>query len=222
MVPRVSRSKVLLVEDHPLVCEGMAARINRESDLVVCGAVESAKVAMRSIHDLQPQCVVTDIALSEGDGLDLVKNLRTQYPKLPVLVHTMYEETLYAERAIRAGAKGFIMKNASPEELVNAVRTVLRGQTYLSPQMTSIVLSRLATQTVTARESPVEQLSDRELQLYQLIGRGVTTGVIAKTLHISPKTIASHRENIKRKLKLRSGLELVRHAVQWTQTSKTD
>jgi DNA-binding NarL/FixJ family response regulator len=212
------KSRILLIDDHPILCEGLAQRINQEPDLSVCGIVGSAREALRSIPILKPDCAMVDISLKDGNGIELVKDVRAQFPELATLVLSMHDESLYAERVIRAGARGYIMKREAPETLIKAIRQVLRGNTYLSEEMTRSMLSRVGTGSKENKELGTASFTDRELEVYQMIGAGRATREIATSLNLSVKTIATHRENIKHKLNLQTSTELVRHAVHWAQT----
>ena len=205
---------VLIVDDHPIVLEGIAAVINREHDLKVCGRATGLAEAMRLHREQQPDVVVADVSLADGNGLDLVKELTSLDPDVKVLVQSMHEESLYAERSLRAGARGYINKEEASTQLVNALRLVLRGRVYLSNSMTDRLLNH-SVRRVHGDRSPMESLSDRELEVFEQIGRGKTTRRIAQNLYLSPKTIETYRENIKAKLNLRNATELTQHAVQW-------
>jgi DNA-binding NarL/FixJ family response regulator len=210
------KRRVLLVDDHPIVCEGLAQKINAESDLVVCGQARDAHAALEEIEKRRPDVVIVDIALNGTNGMELIKDIKVHHPRLPALMLSMHEETLYAERSLHAGAKGYVMKQEQPEVLLQAIRQVLRGQVYLSERVKNAIVNRLGgVQPEGEVPSIAQQLSDRELQVFQLIGDGYATHEIAERLHLSMKTIASHREHIKEKLKLRSGEELARFAIHW-------
>ena len=211
------RKGVFLVEDHPITQAGLAALINREPDLFICGDTDNAPAALDQIARLKPALVITDIALKTSNGLELMKNLMTLCPDVPILVMSMHDESLYAERAIRAGARGYIMKREAADKIVPAIRTILGGDFYLSEPMKAKLLSGI----VKSRKNepavfPLDTLSDRELEVFQLIGNGFTTREIAQRLNLSTKTIDSYREHLKMKLDLESGAELVRRAIRWT------
>jgi DNA-binding NarL/FixJ family response regulator len=191
--------------------------INRESDLTVCGEADDAPSALSAIASLRPAVLVTDIALKSSNGIELIKNTLAVVPNLGILAMSMHDESVYAERAIRAGAKGYIMKKSATEFFVPAIRTILGGGLYLSEQMQEKLLSGLLGQH--KRDDavfPMETLSDRELEVFQLIGNGFTTKEIAKRLKLSPKTIDSYREHLKIKLNLKNGAELLRQAIRWS------
>ncbi|MGD1018910.1 MAG: response regulator transcription factor [Verrucomicrobiia bacterium] len=210
------KHRVLLVDDHPILCEGLSQRINGEPDLEVCGQARDAHTALEAMEKLQPHVAVVDIALGEGNGVELIKDMKVRFPHLPALVLSMHDEVLYAERSLHAGARGYVMKQEEPEVLLRAIRQILRGQVYLSERVRDGIVNRLGgTVPKDNASSLISLLSDRELQVFQLIGDGYATHEIAVRLHLSIKTVASHRENIKKKLNLVSGEEFVRFAIHW-------
>lgn len=210
------RQRVLLVDDHPILCEGLAQKINGELDLMVCGQARDAHAALEAIEKLRPDIAVVDIALGDTSGVELIKDIKVRFPKLPALVLSMHDEALYAERSLHAGAKGYVMKQEEPEVLLRAIRQVLRGQIYLSEKVKDAIVNRLGGNLPEGEIPTVaQQLSDRELQVFQMIGDGYATHEIADRLHLSMKTVASHRENIKRKLNLKTIEELSRFAIHW-------
>lgn len=213
--------RVLVVDDHPIVREGLTAVINRERDLEVCGQAGGLSQAMKIYQQEHPDIVVADVSLEDGNGLELVKELVAQDPGAKVLMQSMHEESLYAERSLRAGARGYVNKEEVPEQIINAIRLVLRGRVYLSSRMTDRLLNR-SVRGSDADRSPIESLSDRELEVFEQIGRGMTTRRIAENLYLSPKTIETYRENIKAKLSLRNATELTQHAVQWVLENRAD
>jgi len=210
-----SKYGVLIVDDHPVVRQGLAQLINEEKDLEVYGHAEDAPQAMQAIKELKPDMVIVDISLKDTSGMDLIKDIKIQYPNLPVLTLSMHDESLYAERALRAGAKGYIMKQEATERVVTAIRRVLAGEIYVSDSMAAKMVSKLATGVAPLGVSPVDTLSDRELEVFRLIGEGCKTREIADRLHLSVKTIETHRAHIKEKLGLKDGNELFRFAVEW-------
>jgi len=209
------RIQILIVDDHPLIREGLTARISAQADLEVCGEAEGVEEALAEFKIRNPDLVLIDISLKNGHGLELIKQIKLHNPETKMLVVSAYDESFYAERALRAGALGYISKQECRENVITAIRTVLDGHRYLSPQMTDQLLGMAVTGRDVAQSSPVEKLTDRELEVYQLIGQAQTTSSIAKQLHLSPHTIDSHREKIKAKLGLKNGAELTRHALQW-------
>ena len=206
--------RVLLVDDHPLVRRGLADVIAREPDLETCGEAADVLEAMREVERTKPDVVVIDLTLRTGHGIELIERLKAKYAEIKVLVSSMHDEMLFAERVLRAGAMGYISKQEPPDALVRAIRQVLQGELCLSPRMTSRLLHRVVDGSATA-EDPVQGLSNRELEVYEMIGQGLTIQQIATRLHLSPKTIETHREKIKQKLNLKSSTELNRRAVQW-------
>jgi len=212
----VRKHRVLLVDDHPILCEGLSQRINGESDLEVCGQARDAHAALEAMEKLQPHVAIVDIALGEGSGVELIKDMKVRFPHLPALVLSMHDEALYAERSLHAGARGYVMKQEEPEVLLRAIRQILRGQVYLSERIRDGIVNRLGGAVPKGETSSlISQLSDRELQVFQLIGDGYATHEIADQLHLSMKTVASHRENIKWKLHLTTGEQLARFAIHW-------
>ncbi len=216
------KQRILLVDDHPILCEGLAQRINSESDLEVCGQARDAHAALIAIDKLKPDVAIVDIALGNTSGVELIKDIKVRHPKLPVLVLSMHNEALYAERSLRAGAKGYVMKQEEPEVLLRAISHVLRGQIFLSEKVKDAIVNRLGGNfTEGEMTSLVNQLSDRELEIFQLVGDGYAAHEIADRLHLSIKTVASHRENIKRKLNHKSSEELTRFAIHWLRYRST-
>jgi DNA-binding NarL/FixJ family response regulator len=215
---RASRTtRVLLVDDHPIVRRGLAELIDQEPGFSVCGEAQNAQEALDSVAALQPDLAVVDVSLQGTSGIELIKDVKIRYPDMLVLVLSMHDETLYAERVLRAGARGYVMKEEATEKLMTAIRKVLSGQIYLSEKMAARALSKFIHGARDTNGSPLECLSDRELQVFELIGRGRGTRQIAETLHLSVKTIESHREHIKSKLNLTRSTELMQHAIQWVQ-----
>ena len=211
-----TKQRVLLVDDHPLVCEGLAQRINGEVDLEVCGQARDAHAALEAIEKLHPHIAVVDLALGEGSGIELIKDIKVRYPQLPTIVLSMHDETLYAERSLHASAKGYVMKQQETSILLLAIRQVLRGQVYLSEKVRDSIVNRIGGNVPEGKVASLSQrLSNRELEIFQLIGDGYATQEIARRLHLSAKTVASHREHIKEKLNLRTSEELARFAIHW-------
>lgn len=207
--------KILIVDDHPIFCLGMSALINQEEDLVVCGSVESIKETSDAIDNLQPDLVVVDISLKDGNGIDLVGEIKKEYA-LPMLVLSMYDEALYAERALLAGASGYIMKQEAIALVVEAIHSVLGGDIYASSTVKEKVFKRLMSQHNVDSSSPLDNLTNRELEVLRLIGDGYSTKEIAERLHLSIKTIGTYRENLKEKLNLKHFTGLVKFAVHWS------
>lgn len=216
----VGKKRVLVVDDHPIVRQGLAMLINREADLMVCAEAEDAPKAMQSIVNAHPDILLLDISLNGPDGLDLLKDVRTHYPELPVLILSMHDESVYAERALRAGAQGYIMKQEATEKVLVAVRRILSHEIYVSERIANRMLQRYIGNRGAGRPSSVADLTDRELEVFRLIGEGHSTRRIAEELHISVKTVESYQAHIKEKLALRSARELVQHAIQWSINEK--
>ena len=213
--------KIILVDDHPLVRQGLKKVIEKEQDLAVIQEAGSAEEALRLINRKEPDLAIIDISLEgEANGLDLAKALRERYGSIKILVLSMHDENVYAERALRAGARGYVAKKEAPGVIIEAVRTVMRGELCLSGRTSMKIIDRLFQGKEMSAESITEVLSDRELEIFQLIGSGMGTGDIAKTLNISVNTIESHRKKIKEKLGIDKGTELVKTAVQWAVTRK--
>ena len=213
--PANGKHKVFVLDDHPIVRQGLALLINQEPDLTVCGEAEEAHSALRKIDACLPDIVVIDISLNGPDGLEVIKTIRATDPALPVLVLSMHEETVYAERALRAGANGYIMKQEATDTVLVALRRILNREIYVSERIANKLLRQYITGSTTARKSPVSELTDRELEVFRLIGEGHGTRQIAEELHLSVKTVESYQAHIKDKLSLRSARELVQHAIQW-------
>jgi DNA-binding NarL/FixJ family response regulator len=210
----------MVVDDHPIVRQGLTLLINREPDLVVCGEAEEAMGAMHVLASSRPDVLIVDISLSGPDGIDLLKNIRTTHPTLPVLILSMHDETIYAERALRAGANGYIMKQEATEKVLVAVRRILNGEIYVSDHIANKMLKHYITGAGSLRNSSIADLSDRELEVFRLIGEGHGTRQIAEELHLSIKTVESYQAHIKEKLSLRSARELMQHAIQWNMNEK--
>jgi DNA-binding NarL/FixJ family response regulator len=215
--PKDNRTRILLVDDHAVVRFGIAQLINRERDLVVCGEEEEASKALSAISSLNPDLVLADISLKDSSGLELMRNIKAQYPKLPVLVVSAHDENIYAEIAFRAGALGYLMKDQALDKVLPAIRRVLSGAIYVSDALGARMLQQQIRGHTDINESPVKGLSDREMEVFQLIGQWKKTREIAEELHLSIKTIEYYREQIKRKLNLKSASELTHYATQWVQ-----
>jgi DNA-binding NarL/FixJ family response regulator len=211
----MTKTKILLVDDHPLVREWLTNLINQQTDMVVCGEAESASHALAVIANTQPDLVVVDLSLKNGSGIDLIKDLKELHPALLVLVLSMHDESLYAERALRAGARGYVMKREVTKNIITAIRQVLAGQLHVSERMAARIASKYAGALPVTAESPVTLLSDRELEVFQLLGQGCETKQIAETLHLSMKTVQAYCARIKDKLKLTNATELLREAIRW-------
>ena len=213
-----NRKRILIVDDHPMMRQGLAQLIGAEPDLAICGEAENAERALDSIGDLKPDLVLADISLPGKNGLELIKDFHAMQPGLPVLVISMHDESLYAERVLRAGGRGYIMKQEGGKKLMLAIRQVLEGKIYVSEKMSAEILEMFSGRRAGTESSPVEKLTDREFEVFQLIGQGKGTRESAEKLHLSIKTVEVHRANIKAKLKLKSASEMIRFAVRWSES----
>jgi DNA-binding NarL/FixJ family response regulator len=207
-------TRILLVEDHPIVRERLAELIHLEPDLVVCGEAEDANAAVKAAQSLRPDLAIVDITLKDTYGIELVKHLKTILPKLPVLVLSMHDESLYGERALRAGASGYLTKQEATKKVIEAIRRVLAGEIYASEKLSAIILQRMAGGAA-GSGSPTDVLSDREMEVFQLLGQGMTVERIADSLFVSAKTVEAHREHIKQKMNFKSSAELLRFAMEF-------
>ncbi len=214
---RKTRAKrVFIVDDHPVVRQGLAAAIEQEQELTVCGGAGDVAEALAGIRALRPDIAIIDISLSEAaDGLELIRDLKARYPDLPMLVLSMHDESSYAERSLRLGARGYVMKEEPSETVLEGIRKVLAGEVYVSAEVASKILIHIADGEPNSGSSIEERLSARELDVFQLIGRGLSTRQIAERLHLSPKTIGNYREHLKEKLDLTSARELLQQAIEW-------
>jgi DNA-binding NarL/FixJ family response regulator len=210
-----NKTQILIVDDHPIVRQGIAGLVNHENDLAVCGQAEDSRQALRAIGQLTPNMAIVDISLKETDGLELIKNIHSRYPNLLILALSMHDETVYAERALRAGAMGYIMKQEATENVILAIRKILGGELYVSDRMASRMVRKLVGGRAETLGSPIESLSDRELEVFHLIGHGHGTRQISERLHRSVKTIETYQANIKEKLSLKNAGELHQYAIQW-------
>jgi len=208
------QSRILIVDDHPLVRAGLRSLIDAEPDLTICAEVSNVRDAIELARSQAPDLVLVDISLDDGNGIELIKRLKVHDPDIKMLVCSMHDESLFAERAINAGARGYVNKHQVTEQVLDAIRQVLAGRIYLSEKMVERVINGFAKKK-DGGTSSIEDLSDRELEVFGLIGQGLSTSKIAERLHLSVKTVETHREKIKRKLQRATGGELVRHAVQW-------
>ncbi len=217
-----NEKRILIVDDHPMICQGLALMINKRApELEVCGDADDIGPALDKIVALQPHLVVIDIELKNSNGLDLVKAMRSRHPDVPSLVFSMHDESVYAERALRAGAKGYVMKDLPVETLVEAIRKVLDGKLYFSEDVTMKILGKFVNIGLDEYELPLNKLSNRELEIFQLIGQEMKSGIIAKKLNISIKTVEAHRDNIRKKLMLTTNDDLNRFAREWSTHSRS-
>ncbi|MGH9397853.1 MAG: response regulator transcription factor [Terriglobia bacterium] len=218
--PNRRKSKVFVLDDHPIVRQGLAQLINREPDLIVCGEAGESHRALQGIGGLKPDILILDISLSGPDGIELLKNIRARDAALPVLILSMHDESIYAERALRAGANGYIMKQEASEKVLMAVRRILGGEVYVSERVANKMLQQYIGRSTVVTHSPVEDLSDRELEVFRLIGEGYGTRQIAEELHLSVKTVESYQAHIKEKMAFHSAREMVQHAIRWVISEK--
>lgn len=214
MASRKAPAKILIVDDHPLVREGLTMRLSTQRDMKVCGEAATEDEALSLVKQLRPDLVLVDISLKKGHGIELIKQVKSRYPAVKTLVISGHQESLYAERAMRAGALGYLNKQESNEKVLEAIRAVLAGQRYVSPAITQRLVDH-ALGEADQNRTPIERLTDRELEIFRMIGEGLTSGAIADRLFLSTHTIDTHRENIKRKLNVKNAGELSRAAVQW-------
>lgn len=211
-----SKTTILIVDDHPVFRLGLGELIEQSGDLTVCGGADDANQAWQSINELNPDLVIVDITLKTSDGIDLVKQINSHFKQLPVLVVSMHDESLYAERALLAGARGYIMKQEATDSIVHAIRHVLKGKIYASDDVKETIFSRHVDPGRSEAVSAVDSLTNRELEVFRLFGKGLSTKEIAETLHLSIKTIGTYRERIKEKLSLKHISELISYAAHWT------
>lgn len=211
--------KVLIVDDHPVLLDGLRSVIGDRDGLVVCGGAGSVEEALRLIEELEPDIVLSDLSLPGRNGVELIKDLRSLHPDLPVLVMSMHDEIVYAERVLRAGGKGYIMKETPSDTLLHAIHTVLDGRVYVSETVTNHFLEGIAGSATQKASFPLQRLTDRELEVFELIGRGKGNQEIAGMLSISPRTIDAHKVHIREKLGLKDGNELTLYAVRWVESS---
>lgn len=214
-----TKTRILVVDDHPMMRQGLAALINNEPDLIICCEAENAAQAMEAIAEKKPDMVLADITLPDKSGLELIKDIQALHPGMRVLVISMHDESLYAERVLRAGGRGYIMKQEGGKRLMEGIRQVLAGQIYVSEKMSRRILELFSGQHAGSNgSSPVEKLTDREFEVFQHIGAGKSTRDIAEKLHLSVKTVEVHRLHIKDKLAIRTAPELIRYAVRWVES----
>ncbi len=207
--------RIVVVDDHPLFRHGLVQLLNSEPSFAVCGEANSASEAMAVVRKMKPSMVIADLGLKGANGLELTKSLKAEFPRIPVLILSMHDEPTYAVRSLRAGASGYVTKEEALSSVLVAVHEVIGGRTYLSPGMASEVISTVVLNKMTPGASPTDQLTDRELEILERIGNGEEVKAIAKALHLSPKTIETHRAHIKEKLKLENARQVARFAVQW-------
>ncbi|MEY4325612.1 MAG: hypothetical protein RIS24_1783 [Verrucomicrobiota bacterium] len=214
----IRKFRIFVVDGHPVTREGLISVINREEDLEVCGAVGSPAEAISAIQGTHPDMMITDMSIPGRNGIEFLKDIHAVLPSLPILVLSMHDETFYAERALRSGARGYLMKESSLEKLMEVMRLILTGGSFVSPQISARLVDAAIGRRPRGSNSPIEKLSDREFEVFQHIGNGKSTKEIAGTLHLSPKTVDVHRGRIKQKLQIRDAISLLHHAVRWVET----
>ena len=212
------KNRIFIVDDHPIVRRGLAQLINQGDDLVICGEADNAEAALEALKKVKPDLAIVDISLRGIDGFELTKLIRARFDNIPVLIVSMHDESLFAERALRVGARGYIMKQEAIEKMMEAIRKVLRGELYVSERVSANIVKRFVDGKAEGVSSPEELLSDREMEVFQLIGQGFGTRQIADQLHVSVKTVETYRANIKEKLNLKNATELMKHAVHWIES----
>jgi len=212
------KTKIYIIDDHPIMVQGLRELINNQKDLRIIGSTDDWHVALDQIKKLQPDLVILDVTLKDANGIEVLKNLKIHFPNLRVLMLSMHDENLYAMRSLKAGAQGYIMKAEAVDKVLTAIRQVLNGEVYLSEAMSKRTMFQLLGRGGTRTGSPLEDLSDRELEVFTLIGQGCTTRQIAEKLHLSIKTVETHRAHIKEKLNLKNSTELVQHAIHWRES----
>ena len=214
----VGKTKIYIIDDHPIMVQGLKELINSQKDLRVVGFSEDWHVALAQVKKLTPDLILLDVTLKDANGIEVLKNLKIHVPHIKILMLSMHDENLYAMRSLKAGAQGYIMKQEAVEKVLSAIRQVLAGEVYLSESMSKRTMFQLLGRGGTRTGSPLEDLSDRELEVFTLIGQGCTTRQIAEKLHLSIKTVETHRAHIKEKLNLKNSTELVQHAIHWRES----
>ena len=212
-----AKARIFIIDDHPLVREWLTNLIDTTPDLIVCGEADSGKAALQLLAAAEPDLAIIDLSLGGGSGIDLIRSVRTMFPKVAMIVLSMHDERVYAERSIRAGARGYIMKRESTKKIIEAIREVLKGNMYLSKELMELFAEKFVSGAPANGAQPVAQLSDRELEVFQLIGQGYETREIAKALNVNIKTVQTYCTRIKEKLKFSTGAELLREAVRWNE-----
>lgn len=222
MTPAVETQKVrvFVVDDHPIVRQGLTQLIERENDLMVCGQAEGARATLDSLNSIRPDIMILDISLEGPDGIELLKEIRLRDSSLPVLILSMHDESLYAERALRAGAHGYIMKHEATDKVLTAIRCIIGGEIYVSDRLARHLVQRYMNSSSNVRPCVVEDLSTREREVFRLVGQGLSTREIAETLHLSVKTVETHYAHIKEKLCLKNTRALVHYAADWLQRDR--
>jgi len=220
MQASIHKTRVLIVDDHPMMREGLASLLRAQDDMEMCGEAETAAQALELIPAREPDIVIADITLPGKSGIELIKDITAMYPDVATLAVSMHDETVYAERVLRAGARGYIMKKEGGKRILEAIRKVRAGDVAVSDKMSAQILRIFSGHSASEAESPVRQLTDREFEVFQLIGRGLGTAQMAAELHISAKTVEVHRAHIKEKLQIKTGSELIAYAARWSQSAE--
>jgi len=218
--PVAQKTRILIVDDHPMMREGLTSLLGAQPEIEVCGEAETAAQALDMIPSSRPHIVIADITLPGKSGIELLKDIAAMYPEVATLVVSMHEESVYAERALRAGARGYIMKKEGGKRILEAIRKVRAGEVAVSEKMSAQILRIFSGRPGSNAESPVRQLTDREFEVFELIGRGLGTAQMAAELHISVKTVEVHRAHIKEKLRIKTGSELIAYAARWAQSAE--
>jgi DNA-binding NarL/FixJ family response regulator len=213
-----ARTKLYIIDDHPIMVQGLKELIENQRDLKVVGSTDDWHVALDQVKKLNPDLIILDVTLKDANGIEVLKNLKIHVPHVKILMLSMHDENLYAMRSLKAGAQGYIMKQEAVEKVLGAIRQVLAGEVYLSESMSKRTMFQLLGRGGSRSGSPLEDLSDRELEVFTLIGQGCTTRQIAEKLHLSIKTVETHRAHIKEKLNLKNSTELVQHAIHWRES----
>ncbi|MFH0784363.1 MAG: response regulator transcription factor [Pseudomonadota bacterium] len=214
----IKEKKILIVEDHPIFRMGMCELINQEKDLTICGSAEDVPEAMNLVELKNPDLIIVDLSLKSSNGMTLIREMNKYHKKIPILVLSMHEESLHAKRCLLAGAKGYLMKHETKDSIIKAIRKIFSGKKYISQRVMDTLLDKLGEESETGKKSSIHGLTDRELEIFQMIGKGLSSGQIAGQLNLSVKTISAHRERIKQKLGAKTSGELVRYAVLWLET----
>jgi DNA-binding NarL/FixJ family response regulator len=215
---RSAKHRVMLVDDHPIIRDGLGTIINQQADLEVCGEAGDAAAAMSALSKMEPDLLVTDLTMPGRSGIDFIRDVHAMRPGLPILVLSMHDEMLHAERVLRAGARGYVMKDAGVAKMLEVMRLLLSGKSYVSPKLAARLLDAMTGHRPRGSKSPIEKLSDREFEVFQLLGSGQSTKEVAETLKLSTKTVDVHRSHIKEKLQLKDASSLVHYAIRWVET----
>lgn len=219
---RENGKRIFVVDDHPIVRDGLVTLINQQDDLQVCGGAEDAREALKALSHLRPDVVIVDITLKDSDGLELTRDIKARYPRLPVVVLSIHDESVYAERALRAGAQAYLMKEVVSDNIIKAIRTVLTGEVYVSDKIARKFVRKALGAKADAIGASTDALSDREFQVFRLIGRGCKASQIAQRMHLSIKTVETYRSRIKDKLNLNNASDLLQYAIKWVSSKDAE